>query len=626
MKKVLIVAGALRVGGAEWVCRNIGFYADPNEFQIDYLVFGDSVGTYEAELLKKGCRIWHLPSPGSGYRQFYTDVKKLIQENKYSVVHCHTMFNSGLVLRIAKSCGVPIRIAHSHSTRSPERRGRAQELYEKAMRRWILKDATHYVGCGRAAGEWLFGETVFREKGILLLNGIELDRFAYDPAARQRIRKEHGWENCFVIGHAGHLATVKNQKFLLELMPELLKRRPETRLILLGEGTDRPMLKQTVHRLGLEKVVTIPGNVNNVNEYLSAMDVFAFPSLYEGMPLAILEVQANGLPCVISDRVPKDVFLTDLLHGLPLEDAAPWADVLLTAKREAPDRYVPKLRAEGFDTVSVMEKIYALYRSTATVSLSFDDGRGDTAAVVDTLLRPSGIPAAICIATGYVDRTCPAEQLPTQKPPLTVAEIQRLSADPLVEIAAHGDMHQNTEEDFYRGEEKLRAWLKLSEDAPLGFASPGSKVEPMYFRPHETDGLGGRAAYMRTGLRIASKRPLRVLCRKLGRVLHLPLLYRIAYHDTIMTECDGKLIYSVPIMRDITVRQVLFLVRDCIRQRGALVLMLHSVLEDVSGEDNWTWERARLETLCRELKKLEQEGKLTLCTTMTQYRLLQNRM
>lgn len=361
MKKVLIVAGKLYIGGAERVCRNIGLYADPARFQIDYLVFGEKVEAYEPELLEKGCRIYHVPSPGEGYRRFYTDLKKLIRENRYNVVHCHTMFNSGLVLRAAKRCGVPVRIAHSHSIRGPERRGTVQDLYEKTMRRWIRRDATHYVGCGRASGEWLFGEKLFREKGILLLNGVELDRFAWDPAAREQLRLEHGWEGCFVVGHAGHMVSIKNQSFLLELLPELLKRRPKTRLVLLGDGEDRPKLEETVRAKGLEQAVIMPGNVTNVNEYLSAMDVFAFPSLYEGMPLAIVEAQANGLPCVLSDRVPKDVFLTELVTALPLNDAARWADALLSAERTAPERYVQLLRAGGFDTASAMEKIYALY-------------------------------------------------------------------------------------------------------------------------------------------------------------------------------------------------------------------------------------------------------------------------
>lgn len=361
MKKVLVIAGKLYIGGAERVCRNIGFFADPTQFQIDYLVFGEKTEAYEPELMERGCRIWHFPSPSESYPRFYGKLKELMVKNRYDVVHCHTMFNSGLVLRAAKQCGVPIRIAHSHSIQGSEGRSMLQRLYEKTMRRWIRKDATHYVGCGQASGEWLFGEKLFHEKGIVLLNGVDLDRFAWAPQERERIRRELGWEDCFVIGHAGHMVPVKNQAFLLELMPELLENCPNARLILLGDGVDRSSLEQIVKAEHLEKAVIMPGNVTNVNEYLSAMDVFAFPSRYEGMPLAIVEAQANGVPCVLSDRVPKDVCLTDLITVLPLDNTTQWTETLLSAKREHSERYAPFLRSGGFDTVSAMEKIYALY-------------------------------------------------------------------------------------------------------------------------------------------------------------------------------------------------------------------------------------------------------------------------
>lgn len=364
MKKlVLIVSGKLTVGGAEYVCRNIGYNADSNQFQIDYLVFDEEIGVYEKELCEKQCKIYHVPSPQNDYMLFYQNLKKMISENKYDVVHCHTMFNSGLVLHAAKCCGVPVRIAHSHSIRGPEYRGIVKSAYEKAMRQLILRDATHLIGCGQAAGEWLFGKKAFQKKGLVLLNGIDLDRFRYNPQTRDRIRRENHWEDCFLIGHVGHLASVKNQAFLLRLMPALLEKKPNAHLLLLGEGSDRPMLESLIQELHLERAVTMPGNVTNVNDYLSAMDVFAFPSLYEGMPLSILEVQANGLSCLISDRVPKDVFLTDLLKPLPLEAPLQWLEQLLTVERLAPEQYLLKMQNTSADFRQMLKKLYQIYQN-----------------------------------------------------------------------------------------------------------------------------------------------------------------------------------------------------------------------------------------------------------------------
>ena len=324
MTRVLIVAGKLYIGGAERVCRDIGYFADPVLYQIDYLVFGDSVGAYEAELIEKGCRIWHLAPPRDSYRAFCSALNRLIRSNAYDVVHCHTMFNSGLVLYVAKQCGIPIRIAHSHSIQGPEHRSWKQQAYERLMRRCILRNATHYIGCGKAAGNWLFGQKAFSEKGIVLLNGIELDRYRFDPEKRLALRQKHGWQDKFLMGHVGHLASVKNQIFLIRMLPELFRKRPDAHLLLLGEGSDRPMLEAAIRELELGENVTMPGNVNNVNEYLSAMDVFVFPSLFEGMPLSVVEAQANGLPCLLSDRVPKDVhyaakrfdITNDVINGL----------------------------------------------------------------------------------------------------------------------------------------------------------------------------------------------------------------------------------------------------------------------------------------------------------------------
>jgi len=137
--------------------------------------------------------------------------------------------------------------------------------------------------------------------------------------------------------------------------------RPDAFLLLLGEGLDRPVLEALVRELGLSDYVSLPGNVINVNEYLSAMDVFAFPSLYEGMPLSIIEVQSNGLPCVISDRVPKDVFFSDLLTPVPLEDKEAWIQEILRAERKNPEIYADQMKEKGLDVQTFLEKIYKLY-------------------------------------------------------------------------------------------------------------------------------------------------------------------------------------------------------------------------------------------------------------------------
>lgn len=269
--------------------------------------------------------------------------------------------------------------------------------------------------------------------------------------------------------------------------------------------------------------------------------------------------------------------------------------------------------------------ICRIYRDLASVSLSFDDGRGDNTEVADQLLLPMGIPATLNISTGYVDGSCPDQYLPTRKPPMTIRDIQRLAKDPLIEIAMHGDFHLNTDEDIFRGRKKLLDWLKLEKDARLGFASPSSGLSPERFCSPQEAKLRKSILYFRTSLRISSRPLLRVLCRKAARVLHLPFLFRIAYHDTVMCGAEGQIIYSVPVMKGTTAGEVMALVRSAVKRRGAVVLLLHSIRESTAGEDNWSWKRRKLLCLCKRLSALEQQGMLCMCTTARLHDLLQSK-
>ena len=350
MKKILSIAAKLNIGGAEKVAADIGFRADPQKYSVHYVVFGDEIGAYEPELEVCGCKVFHLLPPSDNYRAYLNGLKRLIRTYHYI----------GWAMLAGKLYGVPVRVAHAHSALE-EHRSLKVRLYESAMRFLILTCATDYIACGVKAGHRLYGKKAFEKKGTLILNGIDTQGFAFDEQRRNTFRKELGLDDKFIIGHAGHLAAVKNQSFLLGLMPKILKRQPQAYLLLLGEGEDRPILEQKIHDLHLEDHVRMTGNVRNVPDYLNAMDVFAFPSLYEGMPLSIIEVQSNGLPCVISDQVPKDVFLTDLLRPLPLNDQMAWMDAICSAKREASEKYAVLMWQSGFDTDTAMQKVYAIY-------------------------------------------------------------------------------------------------------------------------------------------------------------------------------------------------------------------------------------------------------------------------
>ncbi len=360
--RVLEIAASLKIGGAEKIARNIGYYSDSDNYQIDYIVFGDEIGEYEQDLQEKGCKIYHLPQPSASYLNYLKELYKLIKSNKYQVVHSHTMFNSGWAMLVAKMCGVPIRISHSHSIDNQPDKTKIQRVYERTMQMLIVKLSTHFVGCGIKAGEILFGKNRYHKKGITILNGIDTKKFAYSEANRIEARGKLRLTSNFVIGHVGHLANVKNQSFLISLMPEILKIKTNAKLLLLGEGEDRQKLEKQISDLDLSRNVIMTGNVTDVHKYLSAMDVFVFPSLYEGMPLSIIEVQTNGLPCIMSDAVPQDVVLTDLICRLSLEEASDtWVEFICNAQRCDSHKYEEEIRNLELDSQKMVNKILSLY-------------------------------------------------------------------------------------------------------------------------------------------------------------------------------------------------------------------------------------------------------------------------
>ena len=343
----------------EKVARDIGLMSSSKGYESHYVVFGDEVGQYETELIQNGSKVFHIQSPSKGYFRYIKSLKNIMSQYKYSAVHAHSMFNIGWVMFAAKLRKIPVRISHAHSALTTGK-SLKKSVYEFVMRRLILSCATDLVACSNKAGERLYGKA-YAKRGQLILNGIDTAAFQYSDEKRTFIRKQLGFQDKFIIGHTGHLADVKNQSFLIEMMPHLLKKRKDAILLLLGEGEDRAMLEEKIQTLGLQEHVIMTGNVNNVPDYLCAMDVFAFPSLYEGMPLSILEVQANGLPCVISDRVPADVFLTDLIHPLSLDNPEAWIEKICSVKRENPEVYSTQMRENGFDVTTAVEKFYKIY-------------------------------------------------------------------------------------------------------------------------------------------------------------------------------------------------------------------------------------------------------------------------
>lgn len=362
MKRALIITAGLQFGGVERFAANTIKFAPADEFQFDYLIFEGFGDSLAPEIIERGGRVITIPSPQKGYRSYIKKLGELIDENHYDVVHSHTQFNSGINLWVAKKHSVPVRIAHSHTTAHENAVSAKQRVYENAMRRMIRKNATHFCSCGIEAGKWMYGDHPF----VVIPNGIDTDLFAYNEKAREDIRLQYRIaEDAFVIGHSGTIYPLKNQEFLIRLLPNIRKTQKDAELMLIGTGSDEEVerLKLIAAECQMTDYVHFTGAVMNIYEHLSAFDVFAFPSLREGTPLALLEAQANGLPCVISDTIPLDAIVTDLVTQLSLDDKDAWISHVCSALRKEPRKYRELVSESGFDARKAYQMLFEIYNS-----------------------------------------------------------------------------------------------------------------------------------------------------------------------------------------------------------------------------------------------------------------------
>lgn len=360
MKKVLIICAGLQFGGVERFAANTIRFAPEGEFQFDYLIFEGLGEAFVPEIIERGGRVITIPSPQRGYRDYIKKLGELIDKNHYDVVHTHTQFNSGINLWVAKKHGVPVRIPHSHTTAHENSISAKQRVYENIMRRMIKKNATVCCACGVEAGKWMYGDAPF----TVISNGIDTELFSYNENNRCKIRKQYQIEpDSFVIGHSGTVYPLKNQEFLIRMLPRIRKVKSKAELMFIGKGSDDEMnrLKRIASECQMSEYVRFIGAVLNVYEFLSAFDVFAFPSLREGTPLALIEAQANGLPCVISDNIAPDAVLTDLITQIPLDDEERWISALTGAVRNQPEKYVDDIRRSGYDAREAYQKLFEMY-------------------------------------------------------------------------------------------------------------------------------------------------------------------------------------------------------------------------------------------------------------------------
>ena len=346
--RIAQVIGKWVGGGVEAVVMNYYRHIDKSKIQFDFICDEDSTNIPYEEIEKLGGKVILIP-PYQKLFRYHKELKKVLKEGNYKIVHSHINTLSVFSLCAAKCAKVPVRIAHSHSTTN--KKEKKKNLMKQALKPFSKLFATDYMCCSELAGRWLFGDKLYDEGKIYLLNNaIDLHKFEYNEKIREEVRKELNIdEETFVMGHIGRFVEQKNHDFLIDIFYELHKKRPNSVLMLVGQGPLQEEIKAKVEQLKLTDSVLFLGQRNDANRLYQAMDVFILPSLYEGLPVVGVEAQAAGLLCIFSDDMTKETRVLDSTKFVSLSKGQEeWSNIIqaqfMTYQRKNTEKELVKNR------------------------------------------------------------------------------------------------------------------------------------------------------------------------------------------------------------------------------------------------------------------------------------------
>ncbi len=353
MIRVLQVVGSLNYAGIESVIMNYYRNIDREKVQFDFIATSQG-GRFEDEIRSLGGKIFYLPSKSKHPFKYMNGLEKIIRENKYDIVHSNTNSASAyLDLKPAKKAGCKVRIAHSHNSSC------LVKWQHRLFKPLLPGVVTHRFACSEPAAKWLFGKNKDYE---IINNGIDFDKFAFNREKRNEVRNAQKWDDSFVIGNVASFQERKNQRFMVELMPELLKSIPNAKLVLVGEGETKNKLRQLCEELDIADKVEFLGIRNDIDMLLQGFDVFCFPSFFEGLAVAYVEAIASGLSVIISDGVPY-VEIGNNVTRLPLESEKWLAQIKQVAEHVSSRRPLTEEEKEssGYDIKKLARKLEEYY-------------------------------------------------------------------------------------------------------------------------------------------------------------------------------------------------------------------------------------------------------------------------
>ena len=374
--KVLYFVDRLLRGGIQtFVYENIK-HMDRNKVQIDFLLLDDG-NKYEMEddLKELGCNIYKLKGMWINKVTDFFKYGKMLDDffsknNDYKVVHLHSSSKNYLVLKYAKKYNIKVRIAHSHNI-DFQTKYILKKIMGDFLKIPLRRYATDYFACSEIAGEWLFGKKIVKsDKFKVVHNAVDLEKFKFNNEIREKIRKELNVDSdTLLIGHVGRFTQQKNHDFLIDIFNEIHERNQNTKLLLIGTGIKEKDIKEKVKNLNLQDSVIFEGFKNNVNEYMFAMDIFLFPSKFEGLGLVLIEAQATGLPCYTSkDVVPNEAKVSNLLEYISLKNSAKeWSQYIINNRNKRLNEY-KKIKNGGYDIEDTSKLLQCFYLESGEIN------------------------------------------------------------------------------------------------------------------------------------------------------------------------------------------------------------------------------------------------------------------
>ena len=378
--KILHVVGGMNVGGTETMLMNLYRKLNTN-VQFDFISYYDKDAYYDDEIKRLGGQVIKIDSPNKvGMIKSIKNLCEAIKENgPYDAVHAHTLFNCGVAMIAARLSGINVRVSHAH-TNLDNTQSIIRKIYIWCMRRTINLFSTDCIACSESAGKYLFGESITLSKKYKLLpNYVDYKKYL-NCSDTKSVRQELGIkDDDIVVGHIGRFVEAKNHKFLLEVVSEMINLNNKVKLILTGDGELRKEMECYVEELGIKENVYFLGIRKDIDKILNNLDIFIFPSIYEGLGLVMIEAQSAGIPCLVSEAIQKEADLDiGLVKQINLNDKKElWikeAFELIENKNKNKKQILSAIKNKGYDLDNIINKLLEIYKLDLEMGDIYEEG------------------------------------------------------------------------------------------------------------------------------------------------------------------------------------------------------------------------------------------------------------